>query len=299
MTKRRLLLLLAVLVALSIGAIARTSSTPNAGAATTPPKTAATAANGAKQAAHHKAEVTSAPIVPFIQTLRVGQKGCECPTVFQLQRALKAAGVRPSSQRATGYYGKLTGQQVAAFQRKAKITPSGIYGSKTHHALARYYDKTGRQRLLQVQHSRRIVAITNAIVTVTTHAYNVGGETLAYSESSSTRGILSKYPGLPPATDCAGYVTWVYKSIGLPDPNDHGYNFNPVGWTGTLGDRGTVVSATNARIGDLAYYGGGYPFGHVAIVVHLHPTLVSSHGERGIHILPLTYRPLSQVRRYF
>jgi hypothetical protein len=33
--------------------------------------------------------------------------------------------------------------------------------------------------------------------------------------------------------------------------------------------------------------------------VHVHPTLVSSHGSPGIKVVPLTYRPLSQLRRFF
>ncbi len=282
---RRILVILALLAAVALSIV-------GASGASRPTRTES---YGAKQAAKHTAAVSTPPIVPFIQTLRVGQKGCECPTVFQLQRALKAAGVRPKSQPATGYFGKLTGRQVAAFQRKVRIAPSGIYGSKTHHALSKFYDKAGRQRLLAVAHSRRIVAITHAIVVVTAHAW-LHRMSMAYSEGSS-RGDLPSYPGIPPATDCSGYVTWVFHSVGLPDPNGLGYS--PVGWTGTMGNRGTVVSATNARIGDLAFYGGGYPFGHVAIVVHLHPTLVSSHGEPGIDVLSITYRPLSQLRRYF
>jgi peptidoglycan hydrolase-like protein with peptidoglycan-binding domain len=281
---RALFALIAIVLSLGFGAIAWTA-TPSS-----------STSNGTKQAAAHTAAVSAPPIVPFIRTLTPHMKGCECPTVFQLQRALKTAGVRPKTQKATGYYGDLTKQQVAAFQRKHGIAVSGIYGSKTHHALAKYYDKAGRQRLIAVAHSRRIVAITTAITTVTRHAALVGGSTLAYSQSSS-RAILPKYPGVPPATDCSGYVTWVYQSVGLPDPSALG--FDPVGWTGTLAKHGVVVSATNARIGDLAFYGGGYPFGHVAVVVHVHPTEVSSHGEPGIHLLPITYRPLSQLRRYF
>lgn len=254
---------------------------------------------GARQAATHQAEVKTAPIVPFIQTLHVRMKGCECPTVFQLQRALKAAKSRPAGARSTGFFGPVLQSEVKAFQRAHHISATGVYGKVTHHALSPYYDQAGRARLIQVQHSRKIVAVTRAIITVTTHARAVGGSTLRYSQSASTRGILSAYPGLPPATDCAGYVTWVYKSVGLPDPNDHGYNFNPVGWTGTLGDRGVAVSATSARIGDLAFYGGGYPYGHVAIVIHVNPVEVSSHGGPGVLIHPLRYRSLSALRRYF
>jgi peptidoglycan hydrolase-like protein with peptidoglycan-binding domain len=268
-----------------------------AGAATSLPSKPPSAVVAAKQAAVHTAAVSTPPIVPFIRTLTVGMKGCPCATVFQMQRALKAAGVRPASSRSTGYYGKITAHQVAAFQKRVHIRPvTGRYGVKTHHALSKYYDRAGRARLTQVQASRKRVAITHAIVVVAAHARQVGGDTLTYSQSF-TRNNLPTYPGVPPATDCSGYVTWVYKSVGLPDPS--GWSFHPAGWTGSISQHGLVVSAVHPHIGDLAFYGGGFPFGHVAIVVHVDPTLVSSHGSTGIHIESITYRPLSQLRRYF
>lgn len=256
-----------------------------------PPATAASAAFGKAQAKTHTAAISTPPLVVFIHPLEVGKTG---PTVFQMQRALKRAGFRKG--KATGYYGKPTAHQVAAFQRSVHIKPvSGRYGLRTHKALSKYYDRPGRARLIEVAHARRVAAITSAIVVVTAHAWTERGS-MAYSQSG-TRQNLPSYPGVPSATDCSGYVTWVFHSVGLSDPN--GFNFRPVGWTGTLGQHGVVVAATKARIGDLALYGGGYPFGHVAIVVHVHPTLVSSHGSPGIHVEPLNYRPLSQLRRYF
>lgn len=252
----------------------------------------------AKSKAVHSAAKTTPPLVPFIQTLTKGMKGCPCPTVFQMQRALKAAHVRPKSSKSTGYFGEITYQQVRAFQKSVHIkTVTGRYGTLTHHYLSKYYDSTGRARLIQVQKGRKLQALYSAITTVTQHAQNVGGNTLTYSQSASTRSILPKYPGIPPATDCSGYVTWVYQSVGLPDPS--GWSFHPAGWTGSISLHGLVVSAYTARIGDLVFYGGGRPFGHVAIVTRLHPTRVSTHGHTGIQLEPITYRPVSQVRRYF
>lgn len=293
----RSILLLAALLVMFIGVIAWASVTINdqASAAKVPPAKAASAANGAKQAATHKAAVSRPPIVPFIHTLTLNMPGCQCATVFQMQRALKAAGYRKG--KSTGYYARATAHQVAAFQRAHKIKPaSGRYGLRTHRALSKFYDKPGRARLLVVAKGRRIAALTAALATVAFHTQTVGGTTLRYSQSAS-RGILPKYPLIPPATDCSGMVTYWFKSVGLPDPN--GFAYSPVGWTGTLGKHGVVVPASQARIGDLALYGGGYPFGHVAMVVRLHPTMVMSHGGPGVKLLPISYRPLSQVRRYF
>lgn len=284
-----------VALALAVVIILAIVVTDQATSATKPPAKKATVVFGKAQAEAHKAAVTKPPIVPFIRTLSVGMKGCKCPTVFQLQRALKAAHVRPAKVKSTGYYGVQTGKEVAAFQRAHHIKPvTGRYGVKTHKALTKYYDKQGRQRLIAVAQSRKLSARLAAFVTVTTHARVVGGNTLTYSQSGS-RGYLPAYPRLPPATDCSGYVTWVFHSVGLSDPN--GFGYSPVGWTGTLAKHGVVVSASKVRIGDLVFYGGGYPFGHVTVYVG--HGMVSSHGSRGIKLVPITYRPVSQVRRYF
>jgi peptidoglycan hydrolase-like protein with peptidoglycan-binding domain len=281
---RTLFAIVAIVISLALGAAAWSSSTSSS-------------SFGAKQAATHQAAVRTAPIVPFIQTLHVRMKGCECPTVFQLQRALKAAHYRPAKAKSTGYFGPVLAGEVKAFQKAHHISATGVYGKVTHHALAPFYDKTGRARLIQVQHSRRIVAITTAIVNVTTHAPADGGAPLRFAHTS-TRQLLPAYPGIPPATDCSGYVTWVYKVVGLPDPS--GLGFRPVGWTGTMAYRGVAVSSKTVRIGDLAFYGGGAPYGHVAIVIRVRPTvLVSSHGGPGVLIHPLRYRSLSALRRYF
>lgn len=297
MSGRRYGLTLAAVVLL-IGATAYWAQTSDS--AKVPPTTAASAANGAKQAATHSAAVTTPPLVPFIRTLsfsKASNKACPCPAVFQMQRALKAAKVRPAKTRSTGVFGKLTRDQIKAFQRKHKISPSGIYGSKTHHALSKFYDLAGRQRLQALAHDRKIAAITSAFRVVGAHFLLVGGNTLAYSESAS-RGDLGKYPLLPPATDCSGFVTAMFKAVGLPDPN--GLNFRPVGWTGTLGLHGVrVANWAKLRIGDLVLYGGGYPYGHVAIVIDAARRLVLSHGSTGVRKLAFNYRRVAAIRRYY
>lgn len=199
--------------------------------------------------------------------------------------------------KATGFYGKPTAHQVARFQKKVHIKPaSGRYGLKTHRALSKYYDKTGRARLQAVAHTRKIVAITVAMVRITAHAWIERG-LMDYSQSA-TRSNLPAYPGVPRATDCSGYVTWVYHSAGQPDPS--GFLYRWIGWTGTLAKHGVRVSANGAlRVGDLIFYGGGYPYGHVAIVIDAVKRLVSSHGSPGIGVYPFNYRPVSAVRRYF
>jgi cell wall-associated NlpC family hydrolase len=268
--------------------------------ATTPPAKKATVAFGIAQAKTHRAGVTQPPIVPFIRTLsftKASNKHCPCTPVFQMQRALKAAKFRPVHAKSTGVFGKNTRDQIAAFQRARRIAPSGVYGSRTHKALSRYYDLTGRKRLVQFAHDRKSAAVYSAFTTVGYHFYRVGGTTLTYSQGAS-RGILGHYPGIPPATDCSGFVTAIYKAVGRPDPN--GFRFSPVGYTGTLAQHGVRVTNWHAlKPGDLVFYGGGFPYGHVAMVVNGFLGLVVSHGSRGVKLLAYNYRRVSVVRRYY
>jgi len=286
-----LLILLCCLISFAAALVIQSASD----SATTPPAKQASTDFGKAQAATHPAGVTRHPIVPFIRPLSLGMKGCPCPAVFQMQLALKHAHFRDN--RATGFYGKITAHQVANFQRKVKIKPaSGRYGLRTHHALSKYYSQISINRLQQVAHTRRILVITTAMIKIAAHAWAERG-IMRYSQSY-TRSLLPAYPGVPRATDCSGYVTWVYHSAGRPDPS--GFQYRVIGWTGTLAKHGVRVSANGAlHVGDLVFYGGGFPYGHVAIVVDAFRRLVSSHGSPGIKVVPFNYRPVSAIRRYF
>ncbi len=312
MTRRRLALsiVLGVLLGFFAGVAAvslRHDSLPtsDAGAAKAPALSTATAGFGKLQAAKHPACHSTTCVVVFIRPGFVGMHGCECPSVFQMQVALKAAGARPKSAKATGFYGTATRDQVKAFQRKHGIRATGRYGLPTHKALSRFYTQAQRGRLQQVAHSRQVTKYRSAIVHAAAVAWS-HRSSMRYSQSAS-RGLLPSLPRVPSATDCSGYATWLYKVSGLlpsglsfhlPDPN--GFNYGIVGYTGTLALHGHRISA-NGRLfpGDLVFYGGGYPFGHVAVVVDGFRRLVSSHGSPGIKVVPFNYRPVSVIRRYF
>ena len=62
-------------------------------------------------------------------------------------------------------------------------------------------------------------------------------------------------------SDCSSWVTSAYKSAGLPDPNGQRYTG---GYTGTLGENGTVTS--DPKPGDLVLYGPA-PHHHVEMYV--------------------------------
>lgn len=255
----------------------------------------ASADYGRKQAAVHLALVRHAPIVPFIRTLEQGARG---ETVKQLQRALVRARVRPARARASGVFGAPLAVEIRAFQIRTHIKPlTGIYGPKTHHQLQPYYDLAGRRALQALAHARTQQGHFNAIA----HAAAVAWKhrtSMAYSQSF-TRAFLPALPDFPRATDCSGYATWLFKVAHLPDPS--GFDYRIVGYTGTLAQHGTRISAlAHLHVGDLVFYGGGYPYGHVAIVVVAGFTsLVSSHGSPGIKVVSFRYRPVSAVRRYF
>lgn len=284
----------ALLVGVIIGA--NINNEPKAKLSTASVELAATAHYGALQAAVHQAglkrggKIVATPIVPFIRTQRVGSAG---PAVFQLQRALKAAHLR--SGKATGFYGAATGRQVSRFQQRNRIQPSGVYGLVTHKRLSRFYDAEGRARLQAVAHTRAYLDKVARIV----HAASVAWtkrNSMRYSQSSS-RGFLPYLPNVPYATDCSGYATWIYKVSSLPDPS--GFAYRIVGYTGTLAQHGVRISSGVLHVGDLVFYGGGYPYGHVTIVVDAIRRLVSSHGSPGIRVLPYNYRTVSVIRRYF
>jgi hypothetical protein len=281
--------------AMSLGRDARaTLPTADAGASGPSASLIASAGYGRLQAKTHLALIKRAPVVPFIRTLSKGDHG---PDVKYLQRALVREGVRPKKAKATGFYGQITGVQVEAFQIRVKIKPrSGVYGPRTHHQLAPYYDLASRRALQAIQHAKTQAAFFNRISSAASVAWK-HRTSMAYSQSGS-RAFLPLLPNYPRATDCSGYATWLYKVSGLPDPS--GFQYRIIGYTGTLAQHGTRISANAAfHIGDLVFYGGGYPYGHVAIVVDAFRRLVSSHGSPGIKVVPFNYRPVSAVRRYF
>jgi len=55
-------------------------------------------------------------------------------------------------------------------------------------------------------------------------------------------------------SDCSSWVTSVYKSCGLPDPNGADYSG---GYTGTLITNGKRINRSQLEPGDLVLYGGG------------------------------------------
>lgn len=296
---RQGLVLAAVLVAFFSGLMLRNapapSLTPDAGAAAQKAAAQATAQYGQMQAGLHGAGLTKPQIVPFIRTLKLRDHG---DGTVQLQQALVRAKFRPFKAKATGYYGAITAKQVLAFQRKVKIRPSGVFGHPTLLKLSRFYTAAMRGKLQAIAKAHATAAYIAGLQRgVTAYARAAIAGRAHYSEGPS-RGFLPGLPQTPLATDCSGYVTWLYMVAGLPDPS--GFAYRVIGYTGTLAQHGVrVANWAKLRVGDLVFYGGGYPYGHVAMVVNPFLRTVTSHGQPGVRQVPFNYRVVSVIRRYF
>lgn len=303
------------LAAVQLGAqhtdvIERVVIPPDAGAAKASAAMRATATFGAAQAEAHKAGVTKPPLVPFIRTLKLGDSG---DGTKQLQQALVRAHFRPAGAKATGRYGAITAKQVLAFQRKTKgLAPSGVFGHPTLLKLSKFYTAAMRGELQAVARAhavakwqaamlRDVKIYARAAIAGRAH-YSQGIERAFFPNLPTGNALLA-----PSWLDCSSYVTWIFSRSGaapsglsgrLPDPN--GFGYSPVGYTGTLAQHGVRIGINAAlRVGDLVFYGGGYPYGHVAIVVDAFRRLVSSHGQPGVRTVPFNYRPVSAIRREF
>ncbi len=93
-----------------------------------------------------------------------------------------------------------------------------------------------------------------------------GAWTVDYAITGEPRGFRS---------DCSQFVTSVFRSAGLPDPNGRGYGG---GYTGTLAENGREIPRSQAKPGDLGFYGTA-PFHHVEMVVNDGATKFVGHGS--------------------
>lgn len=260
--------------------------------------------NGTLQARYHTGPPKGHPVVVFLGPFSIRKhKGWhQCgPAVRLMEGALKRKRIRHTPPR--NCVGPATVKQIRIFQRHSKIPPSGIYGLRTHLALvkANGYTAQGRRDLVYLAHKIYVGKVRRNILVITSHARLVGGNTLAYSQSGS-RSYFPSWPRLPPATDCSGFVTWVFWQAGIGASVGYFGPGSSVGWTGTLGNQGILVRTNQPlAIGDLVLYpsssAGGYPWGHVE--VYIGHGLTEGHGSVGIHVHVYNYRPVGQVRRYF
>lgn len=234
---------------------------------------------------------------PQQRTIKRGMKGRD---VIATKHALKVAGFKTALNLTSGRAGGAWQENLKRFQRKHGLKADGQYGPATHKALKPYMAKVPYAVWLwnhytlpkQPTASRRATIVNTAL-----YGARVSGS-IHYTQSSLRMyGVRNKIkpPGIPRYEDCSSFSTWCYWVAGAADPNGLGYNGQ--GYTGTLAAHGRAVSPSQARPGDLVFYGGGFPYTHVAI--YIGGGKVVSHGsERGPIVTSMYYRRPSAVRSY-
>ena len=226
--------------------------------------------------------------------LRVGSRGRD---VRAVQRALRKAGARPTGSPINNVFDETMAAEVRTFQSTHGLDADGEAGDQTFTALEPFFDAYGRRLLAAVT---RELASPTGIRQRIVAAADVGvrnRDAIHYTQDGRRmQGVREqrRLPRFPEFEDCSSFATWCYWVAGAPDPNGRGYD--GFGFTGTQVTQGTVSS--NARPGDLVFYGGGSVPKHVAVYVG-NGRVVSHGSEPGPLLLPLDYRSdRSQIRSY-
>jgi hypothetical protein len=234
--------------------------------------------------------------VPFLGPYAQHHKGyAQCgPGVRLMEGALKHTTPPVRKTKASNCIGTATTRQIVVFQTRHHIRPTGIYGLKTHRALAHAYTRT-QVRDLATLAARRLQQLRYVTIhTIAFHAKLLESR-MIYCEygqlrSCGRRGVWPAWPDVPRHTDCSGFVSWVYYQAGLPNPSGSG-----VGTTHSLILYGRPIAlSANLKVGDLIFYGANT---HVAI--YIGNGLVASHGSFGVKFWPWRYRSVYAIHRYF
>lgn len=241
-------------------------------------------------------------IVPFTRTLHRGMKGND---VLAIKRALAHAKYRRWGFGFNRFFRRRLAQDIRRFQHDHGLRVDGVYGPKTHAKLMHYFDAYGAY--LMIKTKKRLAALAaptgkSAVVYQAMIAYN-NRYKVHYTQGGSRmmivryriKDLVAWFRGHSYLyEDCSSISTGYYYIAGLPDPN--GLHYNGQGYTGTLAVHGRWVSVPEP--GDLALYGWGFPYHHVAVYVG--GGRVVSHGsEIGPLLVSARYRgDLAMFRRY-
>lgn len=193
--------------------------------------------------------------VPFARTLhRRGpgrrQKGRD---VRAIQHTLKKMGLRKTHP--TGRYGRGTWKAVRKFQRKHGLRDDGVYGPATHAKMQRHFDH-------QARNLYRSYIVVRVCLAAAAHAGDIHYRQLRPMPD------MAPYPNFPNYTDCSQFLTWAFKSAGLPDPS--GLDYSGYGNTVTQVAHGRRVSdIRNAKEGlSAVFYGRSSTLpSHVAVYI--------------------------------
>jgi peptidoglycan hydrolase-like protein with peptidoglycan-binding domain len=219
------------------------------------------------------------------------KRGMHGADIFAVQRALKAAHCR--KRKATRHYGIRCVRNVKRFQREHHLKATGRVNQDTLDKLARYFDGYGMY--LFAQQRKRTKQATGVSQSVKTAFFLLAHKNETYYSQDANlrmRCITDKIypPRVPRYFDCSSACTWYRFVAHLSDPN--GFGYNGYGFTGTMVEHGVRVS--DPKAGDMTFY---HNPDHVVIEVG-QGRVISNGSSAGPYLLPRTYRPVWQTRRY-
>lgn len=116
---------------------------------------------------------------------------------------------------------------------------------------------------------------------------------IGYSENLTIRADFLHFPHfhLPFSTDCSGFCSWCYWTVGAPDPNGHAYHY--IGDTESIAAWGHQITLAQTEPGDFCILGLELPLDdqHMVILVNksnpANPTVVSLGDSQGPITIPL------------
>lgn len=248
------------------------------------------------------------PEVVFCRSLQVGKRGKD---VIGHKRALSRAApdLYPwLGKKFTPYYGPRFAEAIGKWQRRKHMDVTKRIGPATHTALERARNEAGKAAFDHYAIALCEQYCQGQEETPEEKAIDAGfywyGHRWTISYSQARPFQLGLPPWVPTRWDCSAFVTACYFAAGVKDPNGNAYN--GIGYTGTLVQRGTRINKSEARPGDLFFYGfvktprPGFPYGaptHVAIYVG--DNMVLSNGSFPMGHYDYRYRSdFNQIRTY-
>jgi hypothetical protein len=239
--------------------------------------------------------VVKRKIIPFHRILKRGSVGKD---VIAVKRALVRANCRSEAMRNDPHFGKILKNNLKEFQQRHQLKVDGQYGPKTHAKLVRYFDGYSEWLYLHSPKKPSVSSTRQHIAATAIYGYNHRWNMYYTMGPLRMQGVNRHMqpPQYPTWADCSAYATWCYWVAGAPDPNGRRFNYNGQGYTGTQVVNGMRVFVP--QVGDLAFYGHGWPYTHVTICIG-NGRCISMGSSAGPLLLPVLYRPdFSQYRSY-
>ena len=211
--------------------------------------------------AHEDRPEAGAPTA-ICRTIRPGTNGAD---VIAVKRALSRAGFMQWGA-FTPIWGPNALRACKAFQAANGIPQSGDYGPRSHARLLATppkagggdsaWDAHGLRMLREFCELGRELQVRKQIVAAA-EFWNQRRDEIGYALLRPFP--LARPPGVPPWSDCSGFVTLCHMSAGAKNPNVQGGQplpWNGFGYTGTLVDGGRRRErAEELRPGDAVFYG--------------------------------------------